>query len=106
MLLLVQCRIAHRRSTVALVGGREARRHVLAEQRDSPVCCATGRPRCRIGIVSGKPIGKLSLKSISNRGSLAECLPRFRQSTSARPRPFIDYDPNGRFNAFDLVGIK
>ena len=72
MLLLVRRRVGERRSTVAFVGGREARRHVLAKQRDSPVFHAGVTPGGAAGIVLGKPIGKLSGKPIGNRGSLAQ----------------------------------
>ena len=71
ILLLIRRRIGERRGAV-IARRREARRHVLAEQRDSPVSHATRRPRRPIGIVSGKPIGRLAGKPISNRGNLAE----------------------------------
>ncbi len=57
-------------------------------------------------------IDKLKRRANVIKGMGATSLYLFGSFTQDQARPgsdidlFIDYDPNGRFNAFDLVGIK
>ena len=71
MMVLIALRVGDRR--YALIARRdEARRHVLAEQRECPVLQAAVAPGGAARVVSGKPTSKLTGQPISSRAILAE----------------------------------
>ena len=72
MLLLVRRWVGERLAAITLARGCKARGHVLAKQRDTPVCHAGVVQGKAVGVVLGRPISNPSGKPIGNRGSLAE----------------------------------